>query len=160
MASSGVSRRSGKNAPVHTVAQTVSTPSLAPTAPGVVAVTGKPPIPEARPSTNRNSPSMSSLSPSFSTLIRCSASPRSPVSSHRVIQLFTTSLESLKPRFVGDFRLSGSASLGQSMAQHRSMKHSRCVRGSKAKTRRGRGSTAAARLRADAPIGQGSRATN
>jgi len=101
----------------------------------------------------------SSSSPSFSTPIRSSASTRSRFCSRRPTRRSTTTSESSKQPFVGDFRLSGTVFPRQSAAKPRSMKPNRYVPASKDKIRRGRVSTAADHLREDARAGQVSKVT-
>ena len=102
----------------------------------------------------------SSSSPSSSTLTRRSASTRSPSSSRRATRRFTIGSGSWKSRSSWVSRLSGSESPGQSLGRRRSMKHSRCVRASKGRSRRERGSTAAAHPKEDGHAGRESRVTN
>ena len=90
----------------------------------------------------------------------CSASTRSRFCSRRPTRRSVRTSESSKPPFVGGFRLSGTVSPRQSVARHRWMKPSRCVQGSKAKSRHEKGSTAAVRRRAAEHDGQESRETN
>jgi len=68
-------------------------------------------------------------------------------------------LRELETAFCRGFPTVWERSPRQSMARHKSMKHSRYVRDSKAKTRRGRDSTAAGRPKEDARGGQVTRVT-
>ena len=158
--SSGDSRPAGQLGRARTAEKKLSKHLMDRHVSGAAAVTGRPPTPAGRPSTVRNSPPASSSSPSSSTLIRFSASTRSPSSSRRATRRFTIGSGSWKSRSSWVSRLSGSESPRQSLGRRRSMKHSRCVRASRAKTRRGRDSTAAGRQRAGALAGQEIKAMN
>ena len=153
MRSSGISKRSGKNDLVRSVADSLH------------ALNGsdciwcgrcdwKTTYTRGTPFYDSEFTPVSSSSPSFSMPIRSSVLPRSLAFCHCVSPLYMISSESLKQGSIVDFRLSGIAFPRQSMAQHRSMKHSKCVPLTKVKIHRGRVLPAVDLPKAGEPTGQ------